>query len=208
MLAIIQARSNSKRFKNKVLSKIFDKTLIEHVIENVKKSKKVKKIIVATSTSKFDKKLIKFLNLRKINIFKGNLENVALRLLNTALKNKSQFFLRISADSPLIDYRLINKAILLLKKNQNTDLITNIFPRSFPQGQSIEIIKTGILKKNIKFMTMDEREHVTKYFYKNHSNFKIKNFKCSKNYKFKSIKKMTVDYKSDLIRIKKIINEN
>ena len=95
MLAIIQARSNSRRFKNKVLSNIIDKTLIEHVIDNVKKSKKIKKIIVATSTSRFDKKLVKFLNLKKINIYKGNLENVALRLLNAALKNKSHFFLKI-----------------------------------------------------------------------------------------------------------------
>ena len=36
------------------------------------------------------------------------------------------------------------------KENKNLDLITNVFPRTFPKGQSIEIIKTSIIKNNIK----------------------------------------------------------
>ena len=200
MLAIIQARSNSRRFKNKVLSNIIDKTLIEHVIDNVKKSKKIKKIIVATSTSRFDKKLVKFLNLKKINIYKGNLENVALRLLNAALNNKSHFFLRISADSPLIDYRIINKAILLANKKKKFDLITNVFPRSYPSGQSTEIIRSDILRHalNNPKITKYDLEHVTSFFYKNNKKYKIINFSTKKKY----YNKFSIDYKKDLGALK------
>ena len=44
-------------------------------------------------------------------------------------------------DSPLIDYKLINKAIKISKKYNKYDIITNVYPRTFPQGQSVEIIK-------------------------------------------------------------------
>ena len=37
--------------------------------------------------------------------------------------------MRLSADSPLIDYKLINKAIILHKKNmKNFDVIANLLP--------------------------------------------------------------------------------
>jgi len=208
LLAIIQARSNSKRFKNKVLYKLLDKTLIEYVVDNVKKSKYIKKIFVATSKNKIDKKLSSYLKFKKINVFNGDLNDVALRLIELAIKKKASHFVRINGDSPLIDSKLIDKAINIYKKNKSFDLITNVFPRTFPAGQSVEIIKTNTLKSLHGYMSKDEKEHVTKYFYKNYKKYKIKNFVCSKNYKFKNIKKMTVDYKSDIRLIKKILNEN
>tara|TARA_B000000475_G_C16005479_1_gene450721 strand:+ start:5347 stop:5973 length:627 start_codon:yes stop_codon:yes gene_type:complete len=208
LLALIQARSNSRRFKNKILCHIFEKSLIEHVIDSVKKSNKIKKIVVATSVNKSDRKLVYFLKKKKINFYKGNLNNVALRLVNAAKKNNAKFFLRVNADSPLIDYTLINKAINIHRKNISSDLITNVFPRTFPSGQSIEIIRTDVLAQNIKFMSKDEKEHVSKYFYKYNTKFFIKNFKCTPNYKYKHLKKMTIDYKSDIKKIKHLINEN
>ena len=54
MIAIIQARCNSKRFKNKVLKFFLGKPIIQHVVDNVKKSKKLNKVIVATSKNKSD----------------------------------------------------------------------------------------------------------------------------------------------------------
>ena len=49
---IIQARSGSKRLPNKVLTKLGDKTILEHVIGRVKKVNFKKKIIVATTKKK------------------------------------------------------------------------------------------------------------------------------------------------------------
>ena len=79
MLVIIQARTSSRRFKNKILYTFYDKPLIQHVIEKIKKSKKVE-VIVSTSINKEDDKLIKFLEKKKINYFRGPLNNVAKRL--------------------------------------------------------------------------------------------------------------------------------
>ena len=91
MIVIIQARSNSKRFKNKVLYRIYNKPIIWHVISKIKKNKKVKKIVVATSNKKTDDKLIKYLKSIKIEYFRGSLNNVAKRLCDAAEKIKQIF---------------------------------------------------------------------------------------------------------------------
>ncbi len=204
MIVFIQARSNSKRFDKKVLKVIYGLPLIIHVVNNVKKSKSVKDIIVATSNNSSDNNLIKLLKNFKIRFFRGELENVVLRFVRLAMKIKCKYFMRISGDSPLIDNKIIEYAIKIHKKNKNFDIITNVFPRTFPKGQSVEIIKVQILKDYINKMSKSDLEHVTRYFYKNSRKFKIKNFK-SKNKK--KVMKLSVDTISDFIKIKKKIDK-
>ena len=48
-------------------------------------------------------------------------------------------------------------------------------------------------------MNKEEKEHVTKFFYNNSKNFRIKNFVYYGNYK----SKQAIDTKKDLINIKK-----
>jgi len=203
LIVIIQARSNSKRFKNKVLHKINKIPVIQHVIDNISKSKKVKKIIVAISKNKIDDILANYLLARKIKIYRGDLNNVAKRLYLAAKKFNAKKFLRISADSPLIDYKIIDRAININQKYSSYDLITNLYPRTFPKGQSVEIIKSSIIKKNLKYMDELDKEHVTKFFYRKKFKFQIKNFQTKKKYKLKNY---CVDYIKDIRKIEKAIN--
>tara|TARA_B100000965_G_C19592714_1_gene758671 strand:+ start:2791 stop:3414 length:624 start_codon:yes stop_codon:yes gene_type:complete len=203
MLAIIQARSNSKRFKNKILYKVNGKPLLWYVYNSVKKSKLVKKIVVAISNKKLDDKVAIYLKKNNIKFKRGDLNNVAKRIFMVVKNSKSKFFIRISGDSPLIDHRIIDRAIKIHKKKKNYDLITNIFPRSFPSGQSVEIIRTDILGKILK-LRLDKYfyEHVTPYFYKKKIGFKIKNFTCNKNF---AKKKYSIDTKRDLNSLTSLI---
>ena len=206
MLAIVQARTNSKRFRNKVLFPIYEKPLIQHVVFRIKKSLLIKNIIVATSKNKEDDKLVNFLKKIKIKFYRGDLNNVALRLYKLAKMQKVNYFIRISGDSPLIDKSIINRMIKILRESNNKyDLITNVFPRSFPKGQSVEIIKTSIIEKNIHKFTKTDKEHVTNYFYKNYKNFKIKNFSLKTK---KNKMNLSVDTKHDLKRILKKFNKD
>jgi spore coat polysaccharide biosynthesis protein SpsF len=77
MLVIVQARSSSRRFPRKILHRIYGKTLIEHVILKINKSKNVSNIVVATSKNKCDDNLVKLLKNNNINYFRGELKNVA-----------------------------------------------------------------------------------------------------------------------------------
>ena len=70
--AIVQARCESVRFPNKILTKINDLTTIEILIKRLSKSKLLNKIIIATTKNKANKKLIKLLKSKKINYFVGS----------------------------------------------------------------------------------------------------------------------------------------
>ena len=161
------------------------------------------KLVVSSSLKKSDDNLVAYLKKNKIKLFRGNLENVAMRLYETARKNQAKFFVRISGDSPLIDPKLIDKAITISKKEKKYDIITNVFPRTFPKGQSVEVIKTSIIKKYSKNFSKLDKEHVTKYFYDNSNKFLIKNFKFNGKNK---IIKLSVDTKKDLKGILKKFN--
>ena len=110
MIVIIQARSGSKRLKNKVLTYINQKPLIWYVINQVKKSKNVKKIVIAIPKKSSDNKLYQYLK-KKYHVYRGDEVNVAKRMMFAAKKYNAKFFIRISADSPLIKPKLIDQFI-------------------------------------------------------------------------------------------------
>ena len=72
MLVVVQARSDSNRFPEKIFKKINNISIIELILKRLSISKKIKKIIVATSNNSTDDKLTKYLLKKKINIFRGN----------------------------------------------------------------------------------------------------------------------------------------
>lgn len=187
---------------------IAGKPMIWWVIQSIKRAKSKTKIVVATSKNKTDDKLYNFLTKLKINVFRGSLNNVADRLNKTAEKYNSKYFVRICGDSPLIDSSIIDKIILIYKKKKDFDIISNIFPiKIFPKGMSVELIKTSILKNNIYKMSKNEKEHVTKYFYKNNTRFNIISFFSFFSKKMFDYKKISyaVDSFNDLKKLKPMI---
>jgi len=197
---LIQARYNSKRLPGKVIKKLSKKEVLLHVYENCKKSK-IKKIIILTSRNKSDDVVVDFCKRNKINYFRGSLKNVYLRYLLAIKKLNIDNFVRITGDSPMINYKLINMVLNKFNKKY-CDIVTNVFPRSFPIGQSVEMISGKTFIKNYKYVKMDEKEHITKYFYNNFKKFKIVNIKSNKNY---SKKNLSINTYNDYYKIKKIM---
>tara|TARA_B100000780_G_C21040007_1_gene417285 strand:+ start:269 stop:874 length:606 start_codon:yes stop_codon:yes gene_type:complete len=201
MICIVQARMSSKRLPGKTLLKLKGKSILERVVNNLSLSKKIKKIIIATSSRKSDKKIVNFCKENIILYTTGPLNNVALRFARTLKKFPCKLFMRISADSPLINYKIIDKMINL-SQNKKFDIFTNTFPRSFPKGFSVEIINTGTFKKYYNSFNKLQKEHITSYFYKKFNNFKIINFKSKKNL---SNINYSIDTKKDYFNISRLI---
>ena len=158
---IIQARMNSARLPGKMLRKIGGKPTLEYLIDRVQLIRGNIVIVVATSVKKSDDDIERFCISNQINYFRGSLDDVALRMLTAAKKNGMDAFIRINGDSPFINQKLIDRAISIFE-NGNFDLVTNVFPRSFPVGQSVEIIKTSTFDCIYKMLSASEdSEHVT-----------------------------------------------
>ena len=204
MLAIIQARMSSNRLKGKVLKLLGKKTLLEWVIDNTIKSKQVKKIVVATSVNPDDDKIFNFCKNKKVECFRGSLNNVYSRFVEVVKKYNVPSFIRITADSPFIDPSLIDYGIKLYK-TKKYDIVINTYPRSFPKGQSFSIYNTKIFLNNFKnIKRKNHKEHITTYFYANSKKFNIKNVTYTSN---QSNLNMSIDTKEDLIKARKVIKK-
>jgi spore coat polysaccharide biosynthesis protein SpsF (cytidylyltransferase family) len=203
MLAIIQARMSSLRLPGKVLMNIAGKPMLERVYDQVLKSNNVKKIIIATSDDSSDDQIEQFCLLQNYPCFRGSLNDVAARFLGVINRQGAEEFIRINGDSPLIDPRLIDIAIAQYRYNL-FDLVTNVLHRTFPKGQSVELVRSSTFKRMYESkLSLDDKEHVTKAFYRDEFNFKIKNF--SADPPAEDIQ-LSVDTEEDLNRISAIIN--
>ena len=196
---LVFSRLNSTRLPGKALKKIAGITLIDRVLDKLEGVKGISRTIVATTESYLDDPLVAHLKTRGTDVFRGSIDDVALRAVCCARDYKLDYFVRVSGDSPFIDSNLINKA-LLEYQNGCFDLVTNIFPRSFPNGASVEVIGTSSMQKLLS-LTQDpyDREHVTPYFYKNAGNFRIKNL-SSGNKKYQGVN-LAIDTPEDLRRV-------
>ena len=204
IVAIIQARLNSKRFKNKILQKIQNKELLIILIERLKKCKMLDDIIVAIPDTSTNNKLENFLKKKKIKFFRGSEQNVLDRYLKCCQKNKIKNLVRITSDCPLIDPKILDKMAGEFQ-NKKLDYLSNIQKRTFPDGMDIEFITSKSLEiANENVIYNYDKEHVTPYIIRSKI-FKKKNFENKIDY---SDIRITVDYPSDLKVIKKIIKNS
>ena len=150
--------------------------------------------------------IVKYCKKNKINTFRGDLNNVFSRYIEFVKEKKIDAVIRISADSPLIDFNIVNTMYDLFLQNSDYDLVTNVFPRTFPFGQSVEILKSSTLqflsKKKLK---LEDKEHVTSFIYKNPKLFRILNYKNIKN---QSPIRLSIDNENDFCNFKKFVMEN
>ena len=191
---IIQARVGSKRFPEKILKKINNKTILETVIARLKKTTLKHNIIVATSKLKRDNVISKLCNKNKVKCFKGSELDLVKRYYECVNKYKISNIIRITSDCPLVDPKLINK---FYKKN-DYDYVSNTTPpkiSTYPDGSDIEIFSSRILfLTNKKCQNKLDREHLTNYMWQKNI-YKTYTFKMRKN---NSNFRYSIDYKTDL----------
>ena len=198
-ICVIQGRLGSKRFPNKILKPIAKNlSVIQFLIRRINKSKKIDKIIFATSKNQNNDIIKKILVKENCEIFFGDENNVLKRFNDSVKKYKFRDIVRITADCPFVDPKVIDKMLYIHKKD-NYDFTHNT--STFPDGLDVEIFKYKFLKKaTVKAKSNYEKEHVTP-FIKNIKNLKLFNYNLDKDY---SNLRVTLDYPEDYNLIKKI----
>ena len=201
--AIVQARMSSQRLPGKVLMEVNGRPILHYIIERLEHCSTIKEFVIATSREKSDDQVEEFCNEKQVPCYRGSLNDVASRFKEISENKPWDGFVRINGDSPLIDQYLVDKGINLYR-NGNFDLVTNVFPRSYPQGQSVEIVRVGTFKKVYpRINRHDDREHVTRFFYQDTKEFKIFNFASLTDY---SSIHLSVDTYQDMQVFSDIIN--
>ena len=194
---VIQARTSSSRFPEKVLSPLCSVPMLMWTINYCREVNLP--LFVLTSTDESDDLLVGMLEKNDVSYYRGSLENVVSRYLSFMRENEVKKVVRISGDSPLINPDVVLKVIAQDQELADADLTTNIFPRSFPKGQSVEVIPRKSLELlRDRSLSESDIEHVTPYFYANYKEFKINNLNNTED--LSSIN-LSVDTKEDLLRV-------
>ena len=195
-LCIIQARLNSSRLPSKVMLDLGGKTLLERIYETVSKSKKIDKIIVATSNEETDDIIELKLSTLKIELFRGSLNNVLERFYFASKKSYAKNIIRVTADNPLMDGNLIDE---LIKIYENNNCRYSMFSNAI-YGLSSEVFSFEALENAYKFARNDfDKEHVTPYI-KDNEIIHIEDI--SERYK-KPYMRATIDTLDDYIKMQK-----
>ena len=116
---IIQARIGSKSLPEKILKKLDEKTVLDYVIEQTKNSKKIDRIVIATTNLKEDNVIQEFCQNRKIDCFRGSVDDVLDRHYQCAKKYSFKTIVRITSDNPVVDPEIIDLAIKKYQEGQN-----------------------------------------------------------------------------------------
>ncbi|MEL0207850.1 MAG: hypothetical protein VW915_03055 [Gammaproteobacteria bacterium] len=203
MLAIIHARMSSNRLPGKVLMSLGKRKMLEIIYDRVSKASTIDNIVVATSTELSDDPIYDFCSSMNYHCHRGPLENLQLRVFEVLRSFQEDCFVRICGDSPLIDPHIVDLAVNLFNQG-NFDLATNTQNRSYPKGQSVEVISKQIIEpgrhNNLNFWST---EHLCQGVYKNPLNFSIINF--SSGYDLGNFQ-MSVDTELDYQRISKLFD--
>lgn len=161
--AIIQARMGALRLPNKVLLPLCDKPMLYHIVERLRQCNTLDKIILATSSSPNDDVLETKAKELDIDCLRGPEDDVLARFY-LASQNQSKHIVRICADRPFIDSKIVDETVRFYFQT-GADIVKII---NMPTGLDTEVFSyTSLEQAYNNAKEPYQREHVTPYIYEN-----------------------------------------
>ncbi len=125
IIGIVQARTGSKRLPGKVLKKIGKYSLIELLLKRLSKSKKLSKVVLATTKKKNDDYLTSLVSKLGYEVYRGSEDDVLSRYFKIAQKygiQASTFANAFVNDRPFVTSNIIG-ATNMTQLKENIDSI-------------------------------------------------------------------------------------
>ena len=196
--AIVQARMGSERLPGKSLMTIGDKPLLVHIIENLKSSKYLSRIVLATTERKEDKVLMELAEKLEVSRFAGSEKDVLARFNDAAVKFELNVVVRICGDNILTDINGMERTVAQYLQKK-PDLAINGGKDGYPLGTGVEVFPTKLLQNlNKTVNSLIEREHVTLHIYNKRKKYHILALKAPVDYGHLNLR-LTIDTPEDLL---------
>lgn len=139
----LSTRNKSQRLPGKALLEIKKKTVTEHLIDRLKTSHKIRKIILCTSDNSDDNILVKIAKKSKIGYFCGSEKDKLDRYLQASKKFGTEFIVIVDGDDMFCEPGFID-ACVEEYRNTNADYIS---VKNAPVGTVPFCIKRQALEK-------------------------------------------------------------
>jgi spore coat polysaccharide biosynthesis protein SpsF len=194
---VVFARCDSTRLPQKVLRPIAGVPMLEHVLDRLRRAAG-DVLAVATTERRVDDPVVEFAKSQAVTVFRGDTDDVLKRARDCAQALGLDHLVRISGDSPFMEPAVVTRAVEI-HLAEEPDLTTNVDPRTFPFGCSVEVISAAALSRALNEATVfGDREHVTKPIYAARQRYKIRNFTAD-NPAYEGVR-LVVDTAEDLAR--------
>lgn len=141
-IACIIARTNSNRLPGKVLRQVAGKTMLEHIIERVKRVENIDGIYICTSTHPDDQRLELIAKKDEIHFYSGSEDSVIERMLDVAQLAHADDVIRITGDNIFTDSVYLDLMVQHHGRN-NSEYTRSEF---LPVGITAEVISVSALK--------------------------------------------------------------
>ncbi|MBM3374986.1 MAG: spore coat protein [Betaproteobacteria bacterium] len=203
--AIIQARMSSSRLPGKVLMPIGDRPMLQLIFERLRLSKCLSDVIVATSLDVADDAIEELCSSHGIGVARGSRTDVLARFMDALELTKATAIVRVTADCPLIDYRLIDMALNIFSF-ESLDYLSMGSDSGYPRGINAEVIARSALEISAKeAIEPYEREHVTPFIYTRPQRFSLKVL-VSPESLMRADYRVTVDEQLDIDMIRLLVS--
>jgi len=173
VVAIVQARMGSTRLPGKVLKEVLGKPLLAWQLERLREAHRLGQIVVATSRNPGDDSIEAFCKRQGVDCHRGSELDVLDRYHEAAHLFAADSVVRITADCPLIDPRIIDRLIDMFLDGQY-DYAGTDPERSFPLGLDAEVVSIQALETAWReAVDPAEREHVLPFLYRRPQRFRL-----------------------------------
>lgn len=161
VVAVIQARMGSSRLPGKVLMRIRGLTALELQVRRLRGSRFVDALCIATSNLPADEAIVDEATRLNVHCYRGSETNVLSRVTSAAEAESADIVVRLTADCPLTDWRIVDAVIRQLRAS-SADYASNVSPRSFPVGLDCEVMLLDTLRCAVRATEEAyDLEHVT-----------------------------------------------
>ena len=204
-IPIIQARMGSNRLPGKSLMYIANYRLIDWVVEYAKENFSDDLIFLATTHSKKDDSLVKYLSGKNINIFRGSELDVFSRFEQIAKNfNQDDIIVRFTADNPIKYNSIIQK----MKSKILTESIDYCCLENLSK-LSVEFIKIKLIDqiRSMEYFDKFDKEHVTWNIRNKLSCKKLVIDQIKENMRPELDKLITIDNAEDVVFVEKLIKK-
>lgn len=202
--AIIQARMTSSRLPGKVLMELGNRPMLQLVIERLQRSTNLSDIIVATSGEEADEPIVDLCAALNIPVARGSRDDVLSRFSGALHLTDATAIVRVTADCPLIDSALIDKALAVFG-DERPDHLSCGSDGGYPRGINAEIIARAALELAAREAAEPfEREHVTPFLYTRPDRFKLVNMQAPQELRRPDYR-ITVDEPVDMAMVRALV---
>jgi spore coat polysaccharide biosynthesis protein SpsF len=162
---VIQARMGSTRLPGKVLEDLGGLPVLAWVVRACREATLADEVVVATSTLPDDDAVAALGAQLGVPVVRGSEDDVLSRYVKALDEHPCDAVVRITADCPFTDPRIIDAVIGAWRADPRYDYVSTVLVRTLPHGLDVELVRADALRRVDTTATDHHRVHVTSGVY-------------------------------------------